>query len=483
MQNKTTCLPRVQRLVLENCVAARNQIVISFAADELCFRKCYSYFDVDFDDLKARYGDEFIQRLCFHLAALEAIPLISLQPQELDFGSFARFHTARFEHLWRRVLLRAGAQWRYENKLPDYRGPRFVSSPAGIAFQPVIAERGSIEALCFCGGGKDSLAMLKLFECAGLPFSAYSYSHPTYGAAEAQFELIQSLLDSTAPVETHRAEIADDFSQKTQRASFGIDSQLSAETPISIFGALPVALQHGYEWLVLGNERSADDPNLQWQQTGELVNHQWGKSFEAELLMGEYIHDELISNLRCFSVLRPLHDPVIFHMLRRYPEAVRRTHSCNHKKPWCRCCAKCAYVGLGFMAYLPAEVAREVAPPDLLDAPANEIFFRQLLGLTAHKPFECVGEIGETRLAFEVCLGKGMRGRAIDLYVKEARPQDAAPLAQIYSEIELRAHSIPPALWRILAPLMSKAGEEAFDYVSSTCGFERQFAQVIAGKM
>ena len=432
-----------------------------FDAGGLSISKCYRYSGVDFDDLRARYGRELVERLCFHIMALEAIPLASFQPAELDLGPFAHFHNARFERLWRTIFTKAGAQWRFENDLPNYLGPRFSSRQAAPPCAPVCSQLGPLETLCFCGGGKDSLAAMKLFETAGLAFSSHSYSHPAYGPPATQFNLVESLLVSSTPEHRHRLEIETDAVA---------DGGLCAETPISVFGALPVALQHGYRWLVLGNERSADEPNLQWPQTAEFVNHQWGKSLEAELLISNYIRQELVSNITCFSVLRPIHDTVIFNFLRQFPNSVRNTHSCNHAKPWCYRCAKCAYVGLGFTAYLPHELAREMVPADLFDNPANQLFFRQLLGLTAHKPFECVGETGETRLAFEVCRSKGLRGRAIDLYANEAACLDPAELAQVYSEIAAPAPSFPPELWRRLSPLMRTASAESLRYISSICG-------------
>lgn len=434
-----------------------------FAAGGLRVAKHYRYSDVDFEDLRTRYGREFVDRLCFHIMALEAIPLAAFQPEEIDWGPFARFQNARFEQLWRTVFIRAGAQWRFENDLPDYRGPSFVFPSTVASAKPVQLERGAIKSLCFCGGGKDSLAVMKLFESAGLAFSSYSYSHPSYGMHETQIDLSESVLDSSTPQRRHRLEI--------ESAGFDLESSLSAETPISIFGALPVALQHGYRWLALGNERGADEPNLQWPRTGEFVNHQWGKSLEAELLIADYIRDELVSDLQCFSVLRPMYDAVIFNFLRQFPDSVRNTHSCNYKKPWCYRCAKCAYVGLGFMAYLPEHRAREIVPTDLFDNPANRLFFRELLGLSAHKPFECVGETGETRLAFEVCRGKGFRGRAIDLYAREVACVEPAELAQTYSEIASPSASFPPELWRHLSPLMLGASRGSLEYISSICDF------------
>jgi UDP-N-acetyl-alpha-D-muramoyl-L-alanyl-L-glutamate epimerase len=439
---------------------------MSFAADGRRFTKRYRYSDVDFEALGAQYGREFLDRLCFHIMALEAIPLASLQPGELDLGRFARFHNARFERLWRTVFIKACAQWRYENKLPHYLGPAFSSQSAAV-FRPVEAGRGPVDTLCFCGGGKDSLAAMKLFESTSLPFSSYSYSHPAYGPAATQFALVESLLDATTAGQRHLVEIESDAPADT-----GV---LCAETPISIFGALPVALQHGYRWLVLGNERSAEEPNLHWPRTGEFVNHQWGKSLEAELLIGSYVSDELVSNLRCFSVLRPMHDTVIFNFLRRFPHAVNRTHSCNRRKPWCFECAKCAYVALGFNAYLPDDLAREIVPAGLFGTRTNQLLLRQLLGLEDHKPFECVGEIGEARLAFEICRLKGLRG-AFDLYADEIPLLKPAEFARTYCEIAPPPPSFPAELSRALTPLMLAAGRDSLRYISSICGFDRSLA-------
>ena len=43
---------------------------------------------------------------------------------------------------------------------------------------------------------------------------------------------------------------------------------------------------------------------------------------------------------------------------------------------------------------------------NLLELPENQLSFRQLLGLEAHTPFECVGGVPEARLAFELCCRK-----------------------------------------------------------------------------
>ena len=107
----------------------------------------------------------------------------------------------------------------------------------------------------------------------------------------------------------------------------GIRSRICAETPAAIMGAIPVALAHGYQYMSLGHERSADSLNLVWHATGEGINHQWGKSLEAELLIDNYIRQHLISGLTYFSLLKPIHDVVIFSLLNDDRPAVARTHS------------------------------------------------------------------------------------------------------------------------------------------------------------
>jgi hypothetical protein len=206
---------------------------------------------------------------------------------------------------------------------------------------------------------------------------------------------------------------------------------------------------------------------LIWERTGETVNHQWGKTFEAERLVERYVREEMVSNVACFSILRPLYDTVIFNMLRGYADAVASTHPCNVSKPWCGRCAKCAYVGLGFRAYLPEKLVKDMGPADLFDAPENLVWFRELLGMGAHKPFECVGETDEVRIAFEICRRKGYRGAAIDMYSEHAACEDPGRLASKYLRVDADLECIPDEIRGRVLPLLRRAAEEARQYILS----------------
>lgn len=103
---------------------------------------------------------------------------------------------------------------------------------------------------------------------------------------ETQFALIDRLVDATAADRRHRISMSDTAMEPGVALSYsGVRYVLAPETPASLFAALPVALAHGYPTLVLAHERSANAGNLIWPATGEEVNHQWGKSLEAERLL------------------------------------------------------------------------------------------------------------------------------------------------------------------------------------------------------
>lgn len=386
----------------------------------------YRWPDVNLDDLARAMGAEAFERLAFHIAAFELNKLCVLEPDVLDFGPWARFATRAFEQVWRQVFRHVWAQWRFENDRPHYLGPRFDTIEA--ALRPVA--RSGSGTLLFCGGGKDSLVAARLLERAGCAFDSYAYAHGIYGAAEPQHRLIDGLLDHLAPRRRFRADIEDDFLQA---------GMVAAETPSSLFGALPVALAQGHARLVLGHERSAESPNLIWR--GEPVNHQWGKSLAAEILLGDYIAQELVSGLDVFSLLAPVHDVVIFELLRDETTAVRATHSCNIAKPWCRRCPKCCYVWLGYRAHLPRALVDDIfGGEDLLAIPENQRNFEQLF---SQRPFECVGEVDESR----VFLGK------LD-------PRERACLIERYTTVS-DEHRIPADLAAGILPQLHAAAARA----------------------
>ena len=373
---------------------ARDHVAATCGIDDLRFHFTVWYEDLDLDALARQHGDELLDRLAFHVAMFQINAVCSLQPDSIELGPYARFATAAFMALWRTVFRRVWAQWRWEHDLPDYEGPRFVDAAAPPS-QPVSTPAGPVELLAFCGGGKDSLVALKLLERGCLPFATLGYAHSIYGNAAQQHALLDRVGEVTTRTRAERQWIVDDFLDAP--LALRGKSVLAAETPASVFAALPLALARGYRGLVVAHEASANTGNLVWH--GEEVNHQWGKSREAEALLDDYVRRELLVDVRYFSVLQPVHDEVIFELLARDAALAPLTHSCNVAKPWCGRCAKCAYVWLQMAAHLPPAIVRATFGADLGEQPENERWFRELFGLTEHSPFECVGSPAEARLA------------------------------------------------------------------------------------
>lgn len=435
---------------------SRHQLSVQFGLDDLHFTASYWYGEVDFYELEKKYGAAFMERIFFHIAAFTANTLVSLCPDTFDPGPYARLCNDSFRELWNATVRGVWAQWRFEHNRPDYLGPKFKplsKRDATNNFVPVSIEPGEVEVLSFCGGGKDSLVSLKLLERAGVPFHTLVYSSSIYGSAERQHKLCDGLLDAANVPGVNRRRIwcYDDLTDSPilrLYPEFGAQSLTCGETPASIFLALPLALQNGYTQLCLGHERSADTGNLIWKRTEQEVNHQWGKSCEAERLLNEYVRNHMVTNCHYFSILKPIYDVLIFNLLNHDPEAILQTHSCNIQKPWCGKCPKCAYVWINYMAYLPASIVKQVFPDhgNLLDAPENQLAFRQMLGLELHTPFECIGQIDEARLAFELCRRKGHTGAAMQTFQREVQRVDVPSLLNRYLHVNETGNNLPPGL-------------------------------------
>jgi hypothetical protein len=383
----------------------------------------------------------------------------SLAPDVFDLGPYADLGTPPFRELWSTVHRQVWGQWRYEHDRADYDGPLIAGRASTTAGSPPSAASDR-KLLLFCGGGKDSLVAARVIEEAGLGYASYAYSHSTYGPPEPQHGLIDGLLDHLRPVDRHRHWVFDDLLDvpvARLAPELGVGSVTAAETPSSVFGALPLALVRGYTDLVVGHERSADRGNLVWSRTGEEVNHQWGKSLDAERRLQGYVDEHLVSGLAYSSVLKPAHDVLIFRSLVESLDAVPATHSCNVAKPWCLRCAKCAYVWLGYHAFLPEDtVAATFGDRDLLDDPDNLVWFEQMLGLAEHTPFECIGQIDEARLAFELLRRRGRRGVAMEMFEERVGAVDAEALYLELVAVAPDHHAMSPDVAAVVVPVLER---------------------------
>lgn len=459
----------MSHLVLTGWHRSRHQLFFSYSFADLSFSTSFWYADVDLQQLEQTYGKAAMANIYFHIAAFDINKIASLRPDTIDWGPFANLATKDFAELWLKIFHKVWAQWRWENDDPHYEGPKFAPASGTSAPTAVEIEPADTTILQFCGGGKDSLVSMKLLERGNLAFDSFTYSSSCYGLAGPQHELMDSLLSQASPNHKYRQWIYDDFLDSPVLWLYPEMPTIqltAAETPSSVFAALPYALANGQTYLALGHERSADTGQVYWEITGESVNHQWGKSYEAEYLLNEYVRQHLVSNVTYFSILKPIYDVLIFNLLRQDVRSLPFAHSCNINKPWCKECPKCAYVWLSYMAWLPTKKVNQVFDgTNLFDIEKNQKTFIQLLGQADRLPFECIGQAGESQLAFELCRRKGIQGKAMQKFIEMDLDIKVDELLEKYTKADPHQSAIPSPIWDAIEPQFTQAKNSTYDYV------------------
>lgn len=148
---------------------------------------------------------------------------------------------------------------------------------------------------------------------------------------------------------------------------------------------------------------------------GDLpVNHQWSKTWSAEQLFSEYVNRYISPDFQVGSPLRKYSELRIAELfaLKAWPLYGHAFSSCNKANylqgldntelKWCGECPKCANSFLLFAPFVEAEELKSLFNgQDLFEKPLLTETFKGLLSVDGvAKPFECIGEIDELRLAY-----------------------------------------------------------------------------------
>lgn len=449
---------QINTIRIDHLSIHEHHLEILYSADQFQFATKIFYHELSFSRLIATYSRPLIDRIAAHIALFEGMKLCSLYPQFYDISQIAEHLQAPVLDLFVQIYQGVFAQHWYENQVQNYPSPDFIYPKAELGKpspQAVVASNSTI--LTGCGGGKDSILAMKILEESSLDFASMQYSHSIYGKADTQHQLIDQVLATVNPVKRYKISIYDDFNDFSFIPLYFPDlSGITApETPVSIFESLFILLDGGYTHLCLAHEKSANTGNLFWEDLGKPVNHQWGKSFAAEQLLNAFIRENLLSNVRYFSLLQPIYDYRIFHNFSRYAEILPQIHSCNIQKPWCKKCPKCAYVWLGLMAFVEPKLVNAVFQDNLFDDSSLLPIYQEMIGLSAHTPFECIGEIDESRLMMRRCLEKGLTGQALDLFRQAVLSElslDWNQLEQKYNSVYGQDHAIPDWIFARIKP-------------------------------
>ena len=295
---------------------------------------------------------------------------------------------------WNDIYTKGLGEFFFKNNI-DFRG--LVDFPFE---KDVRSSASSVElpsrTLVPLGGGKDSIVSSELIK-----------------EEEIDFDFLR----------LGKSEIVQGIAEKAGKKVLYMERELSSElfrlnkedvynghVPITAyvnFLSVVFCILFGYKYLAHSMEKSADEGNVEY--LGEIVNHQYSKSFAFEKSFSKYLNDYISPDIKVFSLLRPLSELKIVQIFSQYKDYFPLFASCNanwtitKKKPegkWCGFCPKCVFIFLALSAFLPKEEVVKIFGKNLFADEKLQPLFLSLIGKHKFKPFECVGTLEESMAAF-----------------------------------------------------------------------------------
>jgi hypothetical protein len=276
------------------------------------------------------------------------------------------------------------------------------------------------------GGGKDSLVSAVLLDQAGIDYTPW-----IVGETAIQHDCCNQL--KKKPLVVQR-KICPNLIKLNQTGALNGHIPISA---IWAFLSVCTALLTDHTHVAMSNEASASSENLEFK--GLKINHQYSKSLEFEEDFQQYVNQFINghcaplpshkkskkksapTNVYYFSLLRQLREIDIAKIFAEHcwDDFKHIFASCNRNftltnkskrlalaantsaatKKWCAKCPKCAFVFLILAPFVDRPQLIEVFGTNLFVQPELNATFEELLGISGHKPLECVGEIKECREA------------------------------------------------------------------------------------
>ncbi|QOC23593.1 endonuclease domain-containing protein [Wenzhouxiangella sp. AB-CW3] len=299
------------------------------------------------------------------------------------------WQSAWLSRLWREGL----AEFAWQNDLDVTDFPAFPGRQAEVSEPPCLND--GARTLLPMGGGKDSLVALERLRSAG--------TDPVT-VQVGQAALIGEVADCAGT--DHRVierRIDPQLGELNRRGAWNGHVPITA---INGAALLVFAVLAGFGRVVFANERSADEQTLT-DAKGRAVNHQFSKSYSFERMLSDWIGRYVASDTAVFSLLRRDRELAICRDFAKLDSYHAHFSSCNRNfhldgartRRWCGTCPKCHFVFLALAPFMAPDALVGIFGRDLLNDPEQVDGFRQLLALDGAKPFECVGEAVEARVA------------------------------------------------------------------------------------
>ena len=286
----------------------------------------------------------------------------------------------------------------YENKIPidtqiSFPYELYLKSPN------IICESDGL--LVGIGGGKDSLVSLEILQKSDIKnINTWSLGHqkqlePLVNQIGLKHYFVERVLDEKL---------------------IDLKDAYNGHVPISAilaFVGTTLGVLTGAKDVVVSNEWSANEATI--FVDGQSVNHQYSKSLEFENDFQELLIRNYGQSHRYYSLLRNMNELQISEIFAKDSFSKYKDVFCSCNKAyrqnqssisWCRKCPKCCFVFLALTPFLDKNELEVVFGGNPLIDIENDYIYRELIGETNKKPFECVGTVGESRWAMLKALDK-----------------------------------------------------------------------------
>lgn len=335
------------------------------------------------------YDINYVSYLAFNLGMVEAISYWkSCCPKKFIIN--CGFLDEEQQRFFRKLFYNGLGEFFYRNGLEVKQDDflEFEINGELISFDIKYKGVGNLIAI---GGGKDS--------CVALEFLKDEQNNSVY-------------IINPKEVNIKCAQVAGYSDDKIIRIKREIDKNLldlndkgywNGHTPFSAmlaFNSYLTAYLNGKENIILSNESSANESNV----LGTNINHQYSKSYEFERDFQDYAVKYFKSNIKYFSLLRPLLEYEIgmaFATMEKYHNIFKSCNVGSKSKQWNWCgeCAKCLFVFSLLSPFLYRDKLVEIFGADLFEKAELVDMFEELLGIKNVKPFDCVGTFEEVNYA------------------------------------------------------------------------------------
>lgn len=299
------------------------------------------------------------------------------------------------------------SQFVFENNLTRRDLINFQANSWGATEEEVAYNGKGILALQ--SGGKDSLLTAELLMARQQDFT------PWYVSSTQVYPNVLNKLGSNPMVVTRQI----DRESLQQASSQGAKNGHVPITYIIQSLAVVQAILSGKNQILSSIGHEGEEVHA---RIGDLeVTHQWSKTWLAEQEFARYVQkyispDIMIgSPLRSYSELR-IAELFVEHCWEKHKKDFSSCNLVNYKQgadnrqlSWCANCPKCANAFLLFAPFIsPIELTELFGGQNLFLKKELTDTFKGLLGVDGiSKPFECIGEVDELRLAYQMAIKRG----------------------------------------------------------------------------